>query len=117
MLGTWSYEHPYCTDSDILWFIFLVTNVLIVSRCGSKRRLSARSVDVNVSLADSCGAAGPSGGRPAHPSAMVCPWRRAPGVRPSGGQTVAGQGSTRGYLLTWKEDERAHEGMTRDLEV
>ena len=31
MLCTWFYEHPYCTDSDIL-FHFLMTNVLIVSR-------------------------------------------------------------------------------------
>ena len=27
------YEHPYCANSDIL-FIFLLTNVLIVSRFG-----------------------------------------------------------------------------------
>ena len=28
VLGTWFYEHLYCTDGDIL-FIFLLTNVLI----------------------------------------------------------------------------------------
>ena len=27
------FEHPYCNDSDIL-FLFLLTNVLIVSRFG-----------------------------------------------------------------------------------
>ena len=29
MLCTWFYEHPYCTDSDIL-FLLLLTNLLIV---------------------------------------------------------------------------------------
>jgi hypothetical protein len=33
VLGTWFYEHLYCTDGDIL-FIFLLTNVLIVSHFG-----------------------------------------------------------------------------------
>ena len=33
VLGTWFYEHPYCTDSDIS-FLFLLTNVLIVSCFG-----------------------------------------------------------------------------------
>ena len=30
-LGTWFYKHPYCTDSDILLFLFLLTNVLTIS--------------------------------------------------------------------------------------
>ena len=34
VLGTWYYEDPYCTDSDILLFLFILTNVLIVSRFG-----------------------------------------------------------------------------------
>ena len=39
MLGTWFYEHPYCTDRDIL-FLFLLTNVLIVRRFGLKGLLN-----------------------------------------------------------------------------
>ena len=31
MLGTWFYEHPYCTDSDIMLFLFLLTNVLLTT--------------------------------------------------------------------------------------
>ena len=31
MLGTWFYEHPYLTDSNILLYPFFLTNVLIVS--------------------------------------------------------------------------------------
>ena len=34
MFGTWFYEHPYCTNSDKLLFLFLLTNVLDVSRFG-----------------------------------------------------------------------------------
>ena len=30
MLGTWFYEHPYCTHSGILLFLLILTNVLIV---------------------------------------------------------------------------------------
>ena len=33
-LGTCSYEHAYCTDSNVLLILFLLTNVLIVSRFG-----------------------------------------------------------------------------------
>ena len=33
VLGTQLYAHPYCTNSDIL-FLFLLTNVLVVSRFG-----------------------------------------------------------------------------------
>ena len=32
--GPWFYEQPYCTDSKIFLFLFLWTNVLIVSRFG-----------------------------------------------------------------------------------
>ena len=38
VLDTWFYEHPYRTDSHIL-LLFLLTNVLIVSRFGYKRLL------------------------------------------------------------------------------
>ena len=31
-VGTWLYEHPYCTDIDIVLFLNLLANVLIVSR-------------------------------------------------------------------------------------
>ena len=34
VLGTWFYEHSYCTSSDIFLFLFLLTNVLNVSRFG-----------------------------------------------------------------------------------
>ena len=34
VLDTWLYEHPYCTDRDIVLFLFPLTNVLIVSRFG-----------------------------------------------------------------------------------
>ena len=40
------YEHPYCTDSDILLFL-LPTNVLIVRHFGSKRRPNVLNVNVN----------------------------------------------------------------------
>ena len=42
MVSAWHlfYEHPHCTDSDIL------TNVLIVGRCGNKRLLNAIKVNV-----------------------------------------------------------------------
>ena len=32
-VGTWFYEHPYCTESEIL-FNFLMTNVITVSPFG-----------------------------------------------------------------------------------
>ena len=46
MLGTWFYEYPYCTDSDILLFLFLLTNVLIVSRFGKKCLLNTLNLNV-----------------------------------------------------------------------
>ena len=49
MLCTCFFEHPYCTDSDIL-FLFLLTNVLIVSRFGKKPLLNALNVNVNVNV-------------------------------------------------------------------
>ena len=48
MLGIFFYEHLYCTDSDILSFLFLLTNVLIVSQFGLKRLPNALKVNVNV---------------------------------------------------------------------
>ena len=44
MLGTCFYEYLYYTDSDILLFLFLLTNGLIVSRFGEKCQLSALNV-------------------------------------------------------------------------
>ena len=38
------YEHRYCTDSDLLLFLFLLTNVPIVSRFGQNRLLNALNV-------------------------------------------------------------------------
>ena len=46
MLGTRFYEHPHCTHRDILLFIFLLTNVLIVSPFGYKCLLNALHVNV-----------------------------------------------------------------------
>ena len=40
-------EHPYCTDSDLLSFFFLLPNVLILSRFGPKRLLNALNVNIN----------------------------------------------------------------------
>ena len=40
VLGTWFYEHPYCTDRDILLFLLLLTNVLSVNRFGQVRLLN-----------------------------------------------------------------------------
>jgi hypothetical protein len=48
VLGTWVNEHPYCTDSDIFLFLFLLTNVLIVSPFGYKCLLNALHVNVNL---------------------------------------------------------------------
>ena len=48
MLGTRFYEHPHCTHRDILLFIFLLTNVLIVSPFGYKCLLNALHVNVNL---------------------------------------------------------------------
>ena len=45
MLGTWFFKHSYCTNSDILLFLFLLSNVLIVSRFGEKFLLP---INVNV---------------------------------------------------------------------
>ena len=50
MLGTWFYEHPHCTHRDILLFLFLKNNVLIVRRSGSKRRLNALIVNVSINV-------------------------------------------------------------------
>ena len=33
IVSAWFYEHPHCTDSDIL-FLFILTNVLTVSCFG-----------------------------------------------------------------------------------
>ena len=44
VLGTWFFEHLYCTNSDILLLLFLMTNVLIASHFGLKR------LDVNVTV-------------------------------------------------------------------
>ena len=43
MVCTWFYEHPYCTNDDIL-FHLLRTNVLIVSLFGLKRLINALNV-------------------------------------------------------------------------
>ena len=40
--------HPYCTDGDILLFLYLLANVPIVSRFGYKRLLNALNINVNV---------------------------------------------------------------------
>ena len=50
MALTWFYEHPYCTDSHLLLFLFLLTNVLIVSHIKKRlKALNALNVNVNVS--------------------------------------------------------------------
>ena len=46
MLATWFYEHPYCNNRDILFFLFLLTNVLLVSRFGWNHLLNHLNVNV-----------------------------------------------------------------------
>ena len=46
IVSAWFYEHPYCTNSDIL-FRFLLTKVLIVSRFGYKRLVTALNVHLD----------------------------------------------------------------------
>ena len=50
IVSAWHNEHPYCTYSDILLVLFLLTNVLIVSRFGQKHLLNALNVNVNNNL-------------------------------------------------------------------
>ena len=78
------YGHPYCTDSDILLyiFLFLLTNVLI-SRFGSKRLLNALKVNVN----EKCGKQKQGGGNDKRRGLKeaeegVCPSGRNPGNEP-----------------------------------
>jgi hypothetical protein len=48
IVSAWFYEHPHCTDSDILLFFFLLTNVRILSRFGYRPLLNALRVNVNI---------------------------------------------------------------------
>ena len=46
LVGTWFYEHPYCTDSDIV--SLFRTNALLASRFGLKCLLNTLYVNVNI---------------------------------------------------------------------